>query len=855
MPSAKGTVSSICRLSQSAQADLTRALRIRCQATDTLEQSLERFCTAPTYFVVVIGRSVGRAEKNQSDIDVASDIIINTTHGSHLVSLMQKVHCRVSADRQGLEQSYRSVAVIHHLGPVLDTGHYTASLRTCMGWVNIDDDDEPEHIHRPEPNTAYVVLYAQFQAAQQQQPDQSRHDRQHRLSAQALSDSISSQTITDLLTRVVGSIVQPELEVDAVPFRAALHRFKYSGSQLRVAIDTLSRASEVVKPFFYDDRDILFQLRISQDHLEAWQHLRLDRHTASPIFNERIKQTPFTSVLLSPSDELVHTPETPKFDINEMIESDSELLKLQAGSALDPVLCRAGLANGPPVTKWTALQHRVVTCLHQQGVDPSSSDMSCSKEIAVRGPGYFRNNPSPIGVLAIRGLRLPELVDLLDLGHFGRALVLHQPIAGHSPHILLGRIIDTVDYEEVEVAMDNAIAALKLPIDSSYSVTLSIGIHEAPIVLRHDGLAHRRVIDTVIAPALRQARQALRIHGKGRQPFNFTEVPAPNASLPRIARLIAWARISDEDESVQRSHERVARQVLSMLDSPPVVVDRRFTNVEQVHVILESCSSWRHPLSDRRAFQTVTSLLMEGAVVLVVNLDRATRRLSDLELLNRVINDAGARFFVQSSLQVRPDSPGETSDNASPEDEDDWTELTSETMEAAREHLTCAKALSDEHAFYTDSALILDRVLVGDTASELVRDYRSALAYFALRQGLRRVVLLCRTSESGSENSLRRQKTWLTMLMPPDLEVIDCILDAQSATLAPVTYNALEALHVTDALILFTSVDRLTRKAEHLVDLRQLASSRHLAFVGTCWRAQDHPLLLAEVEGDPRRSR
>lgn len=251
-------------------------------------------------------------------------------------------------------------------------------------------------------------------------------------------------------------------------------------------------------------------------------------------------------------------------------------------------------------------------------------------------------------------------------------------------------------------------------------------------------------------------------------------------------------------------------------------------------------------------------LAAEGVLVLVVNLDRATRRLTDLDLLTRTIWNAGARLFVQTpfvSPHKAEPAEGAEAQAAEPEEGDEWTEVTHDIEDKAREHLEYALVLSDEQAFYTDSALMLDRALHDASSTQLIRDYRSALTHFCLQHGIERVVLLCRTSEEGGENSLRRQQSWLACLAPLGMETIDCILSAQSAVKAPVTLNAIHDLDLTNALILFTSVDRLTRNSRHLDDLRRAARDRHLFLVGTCWRAKDHSLLLSEVFEDPRAPR
>lgn len=461
----------------------------------------------------------------------------------------------------------------------------------------------------------------------------------------------------------------------------------------------------------------------------------------------------------------------------------------------------------------------VVLPSHLKGVDPARTDGSCAKEVAVRGLGYWHRQAGTIGLLALRGTRLPSFIDLLDLGDFGLATLIHQAIAGHTPHLLLDREVNAADVERLEAVLSVAIDLLELPIDSSTSIGLRVTL-EAPIIFRHDGLVKREVLDAFLAPALNQARRAQQAEGRGRQPCDFTDLREPDATMKRIPRVVVWAG------SATKTARRSVRTNASLANSSRCSIARLPSSIADPPTST-SCtyclSTARRGATRCRIVAHSTSSDAYSTKMLSCSSSTWTARRDDPPSLLSCLAQSGlpapARLFVQTPIR---DVSRDISEGGEPEaiehendDEDTWTELLPETLAAARIHLAQALTLSVEHAFYTDPALVLDRNPHGGAKQELLADYRAGLAFYARQRRLSRVVLLSCTSGEGSPNSIRRQKALLQLLAPPELQVIDATVEELAAHHA-VPFNALDRDDVTNALVLFTSTTQSLQPGETL---------------------------------------
>lgn len=362
-------------------------------------------------------------------------------------------------------------------------------------------------------------------------------------------------------------------------------------------------------------------------------------------------------------------------------------------------------------------------------------------------------------------------------------------------------------------------------------------------LFRDDGRLRLDVLDGIVAPALRLAQFKI---DKVVTMFDFENLPPLDPDAPLVDVTI-WARTSDEDGTAERSSVKLARQICSVLEFPPPGIRPDFANVAQLKIVFESASSFRHPLLDRRAATAVLEESPRGSLAVLASINRATRRASDIEPLLARARQNEIRINVQHlpTLEAAIGGEGERVAHS-------WVDVAANRLDAL-EHLKYALLLSLEHAFYTDSALVVDRALADAAVGRrhLLDGYRSALTAYAKLHGLDQVVALVRTSQDGSENSLRRQQALIEAVVPATLPTTVVRLDGVSGTKTTGALDALNSLGSKNAMVLFTSVDRLSRTPAHSTALRKLAKDRNLHFIGLVWCARDGTIIVDEVLNGP----
>ncbi|KAM0745566.1 hypothetical protein T439DRAFT_372523 [Meredithblackwellia eburnea MCA 4105] len=229
-----------------------------------------------------------------------------------------------------------------------------------------------------------------------------------------------------------------------------------------------------------------------------------------------------------------------------------------------------------------------------------------------------------------------------------------------------------------------------------------------------------------------------------------------------------------------------------MLARPPPEIRPNFANINHLHLIFESASSWRHPLSDCLAFSNVTTTLKKGSTVAVVNVNQATRRLHKLDSLRSAIETKGARLAVQQLTQERKDK--------------DWFILDDKSIGSARQHLQPALDLSNTHAFYTNSGIMIVQALRGYSlgTTHQLDLYQDTLDQYCHLKGIKHLYAIAQTSQS-SRNSLNRQQTLLSLLCPPPTTHEVITVNAESVFSVNTIAEQLQS--IKNLLVLFTLVD------------------------------------------------
>lgn len=274
---------------------------------------------------------------------------------------------------------------------------------------------------------------------------------------------------------------------------------------------------------------------------------------------------------------------------------------------------------------------------------------------------------------------------------------------------------------------------------------------------------------------------------------------APNPDLPRIGLVIILIRTSNG----QRKGEHLGSlwmQLLSILAFPPSLINPDWSNVDAIHVVIELCSSYAHPLRDRSSYLYHVSRMTPEDVLLVVNPDRLTRRLDDLALI--------------CGLNVH--STGISSDAWKASQWCSWRDQ----WDVVARHVEASIALAGQQGEYTKAGQAMTRLLLSAT-SDYVQVAKEGLRAWAERAGIVEWHIICRTSPDQKKaygtnlqgNSVRRQRTLIDAFLPEDgrRRVIHELENLSAGTASDAILCQLRPRPPPASALLFATLDRLTR--------------------------------------------
>lgn len=156
---------------------------------------------------------------------------------------------------------------------------------------------------------------------------------------------------------------------------------------------------------------------------------------------------------------------------------------------------------------------------------------------------------------------------------------------------------------------------------------------------RADGMLEKNFKDKVLAPHLRSAFAALRA-----TPSDFKLELLQDTCLfvdqRQPARWIIWLRQSNEDG--KKARDTMPRQLTTVLHGS--VLGDGLRRGDQVVVCCELCSSNKHPLKDRRLWNTIRGMRDMPLNILTVNPDRMTRRSAEIDTVKDFVASTGGRW-------------------------------------------------------------------------------------------------------------------------------------------------------------------------------------------------------------------
>lgn len=205
----------------------------------------------------------------------------------------------------------------------------------------------------------------------------------------------------------------------------------------------------------------------------------------------------------------------------------------------------------------------------------------------------------------------------------------------HYP-ILLG-----FDEKPAKAILDISLSYLRsaLGLDATTTKTLAtepFAKEDSMTWFRADGILDRNFKDKVLSPHLRKALAVLR----GTDSDIKLELIKDNRLFVderKPVRWVLWLRQSNEDG--KRARDTMPRQLTTLLTS--LILGEGLRIGDQVVICCELCSSSKHPLTDRRLWNTVRGMRDMPVHLLTVNPDRMTRRAAEVDVVRRFVASTG----------------------------------------------------------------------------------------------------------------------------------------------------------------------------------------------------------------------
>ncbi|KAH0341787.1 hypothetical protein KCU81_g6010, partial [Aureobasidium melanogenum] len=342
-----------------------------------------------------------------------------------------------------------------------------------------------------------------------------------------------------------------------------------------------------------------------------------------------------------------------------------------------------------------------------------------------------------------------------------------------------------------------------------------------PIVLseqlfRSDGLTERNVLDKFAA----ELKTAL-LKDKGSD-FQITlklSSDPPQTQDPYT--YVVFTRQSAE-ESGGLKNTSVPRQATSILTNPKSPIRNLKAN-DRILVVVEVCSSHKHPLQDRNIFDRLP--LNENLIFLSANPDRITRRHEEVDEVLKF-----GKWFSSGMDGARSE----------------WFDV-SEHADEVKRHLLLGRQRALQSSYYTSVVQAMTRCLDASKNSYVpeLDTMKARINNVYETSSLHRILLCVRVSPNTSlsakndiNTSLVRQQEFLNLMVPPELHDNTELLRADKVSATDPDFLNLLSDRLSKmnepTLILSTTIERITRSLEHLSMIKNLSDDGHV-FASLVW--------------------
>ncbi|SCV72059.1 BQ2448_4753 [Microbotryum intermedium] len=597
------------------------------------------------------------------------------------------------------------------------------------------------------------------------------------ISASSLGMDIWERGLSATLAGVLGKKITPVSTIDELAIGPLLHHFVVDvdtrepeqslGEILRSLKQSLWTIGVVAGEITAGGIGVVIAvLACRLGGASGWSAMHFDRHGASPAMQAssqvehagkaiyvRLEVRPARPSTSSRSQEpLSLPPPLPPSSPDCTATLEREIYALQETNGIDPSRARSALLSAPFPLDLDRLPLRICCLAAPRQLDSSTRELleQAHSKIVNAQEAYCRRMarngaPAPVWLYGIRGL-LPDQPTVVYLENIGSAMLLHCRIAQHRAHhvVLPADVTSRTPHSATSIAERLGEALQGLGFVAMFDrVDEPLLIESVPPLLHHLNGRPRE-----------EARVCIRLS-------RCDHRKRPTQSHRFLGEVVGRGR---QDGGLQRGDLEAVAQNDRSIDGIWGPAFKRMN----VDVVMEFASSFRHPLATRKAYHRVLEIIgSRPATILMAYLDRLSRRAPEVEIALDKFEEMDARFAVPTcSLQRFGAASSSSTCSTDSPTAGTWTFLDKQNFaEYGRSQLEHSLALSLEHSFYSSSTIVVDAALatanvaLGAGRHHQVVDLRKAIADYARRHGLDKVVTFARTSTDHlSEGSLLRQK-------------------------------------------------------------------------------------------------
>ncbi|WWC71992.1 uncharacterized protein I206_105951 [Kwoniella pini CBS 10737] len=444
----------------------------------------------------------------------------------------------------------------------------------------------------------------------------------------------------------------------------------------------------------------------------------------------------------------------------------------------------------------------------------------------------------------------------LRLSTNGQVFVIHDMVRRLGPWLVThcdlnnNAIITSINPDIISLGGQPIPANAPLSIYLKPGPTRHNGVHLKQSILPSGRLAYELRTRLEKADRARRKRLAKNV---GTPLYRIPVVP-PLLPGVQVRKWFIWLRTVDSDGTTRM--RTAGRQLATICQHPPPMIQPDHQNVQEIVVLYEHGGSWDREINHRRFWSKIQNVNdvdididVNQDIVSACSLDVVTRRYAELP---HVIATLPNLWFMGFN---RPSTPGlyqvPDEEDVPYEDHDEldsgievvqpdqltWYNINDPVIAPGiQDYLIIKQDLATEALFHKQSHVYMGRIIANNVNLD---DVRNSLTDYMTRHHLTTSLSFARVSRgdqrtnTGYAASINRQIAFIDKVLPLDTPGRPRVVKKLEQVSISRDWSRVEDTlrQVHDTLLVVTSIDRLARTRDSLVQLEELCRRQNIVVI------------------------